>query len=270
MAIHWRSAQRAFLWHFMTKRMPLYPVTEFPKCGGTWFCQMLADLFEVPFARNLNKPSFSRSIIHGHHMYSPHYHKPISIIRDGRDAIVSAYYHFLFRNEVNSDHGVNRTRAAVKFDDYEDIQANLPDFIDYMFTDFTLGGKQFSWSNYIMDWHDKDRLEIRYEDLLTQPAEELLRAAEWFDFKSITLDQCAEVADKFTFKKMSGRSQGQANSRSFMRKGVAGDWVNIFTDEARLRFHNHAGNALKVAGYEQDDDWVVASNVDTPSVTADA
>lgn len=263
--IHYRTVQRLFLWHFLTKRLPLFPVTEFPKCGGTWFCQMLSELLELPFARNTSKPIFRKSIIHGHHLYSPKFNRPVSVIRDGRDAIVSAYYHFLFRNEVNSDFGVNRTRKALPFADYDDIQSNLPDFIDYMFTVFNQGGTRFSWSEYIVDWHDKDRLEIRYEDLLMQPAEELLRTARWFGYEELQLQQCQEVADRFTFKKMSGRAQGQGDASSFMRKGVAGDWVNIFTDEAKKRFHHHAGEALKIAGYENDDAWVTGNPLEQPN-----
>jgi len=247
------------LWHCFTKRLPLYPVTEFPKCGGTWYCQMLSQVLGQRFSRNTSKPVFGRSIIHGHHLYSPHFHRPVSVVRDGRDAIVSAYYHFLFRNEVNSDYGVNRTRKALPFRDYDDIHTNLPEFIDYMFTVFNQGGRRFSWTEYITEWHDKERLEVRYEDLLVQPGEELLRSARWFGFDEIDLDHCQDVADQFTFKKMSGRSRGDTNSRSFMRKGVAGDWVNSFSQNARERFHAHAGEALKIAGYETDDSWVDAS-----------
>ncbi|QDT10114.1 sulfotransferase domain-containing protein [Planctomycetes bacterium K23_9] len=257
--IYYRAVQRLFLWHCCTKRLPLYPVTEFPKCGGTWYCQMLSKVLDQPFSRNSSKPIFGQSIIHGHHLFSPHFHRPVSVIRDGRDAIVSAYYHFLFRNEVNSNYGVNRTRKALPFDDYDNIQSNLPAFIDYMFTVFNQGGKRFSWTEYIMDWHDKDRLEVRYEDLLVQPAEELLRSARWFGFDDVDLEHCQNVADQFTFKKMSGRARGQTDSSSFMRKGIAGDWINSFSPLARERFHVHAGDALQIAGYETDDSWVTAT-----------
>ncbi len=56
--------------------------------------------------------------------------------------------------------------------------------------------------------------------------------------------------------RQSGRFPGQENKKSFMRKGLVGDWHNYFTQEARELFAHYAGDELILLGYEQDQTWV--------------
>ena len=53
-----------------------------------------------------------------------------------------------------------------------------------------------------------------------------------------------------------GRKAGEEDRGSFIRKGVAGDWVNHFGPTAARRFDELAGDALVAVGYEEDRDWV--------------
>jgi hypothetical protein len=41
-----------------------------------------------------------------------------------------------------------------------------------------------------------------------------------------------------------------------LRKGIAGDWKNNFSEEAKQVFHAYAGSELIKMGYEKDDSWV--------------
>ena len=69
-------------------------------------------------------------------------------------------------------------------------------------------------------------------------------------------ERAEEIVNRFSFRNQSGRKPGQENIRSFLRKGIVGDWKNHFTSEARQVFNQHAGDALKMLGYESDDSWV--------------
>jgi len=51
-----------------------------------------------------------------------------------------------------------------------------------------------------------------------------------------------------------GRSRGQ-EAASFFRKGVAGDWKNVFTERNKQDFKAAAGDLLIELGYEEDGDW---------------
>ena len=52
-----------------------------------------------------------------------------------------------------------------------------------------------------------------------------------------------------------GRKAGDEDRSSFIRKGVAGDWVNHFTKDTSKLFQELAGDALLALGYEKDPEW---------------
>jgi hypothetical protein len=64
------------------------------------------------------------------------------------------------------------------------------------------------------------------------------------------------IVEKYSFENQSKRKRGVENRKSFLRKGIAGDWKNYFNKEAREIFYHYGGNALILAGYEKDDSWV--------------
>jgi hypothetical protein len=59
-----------------------------------------------------------------------------------------------------------------------------------------------------------------------------------------------------SFEKWSeGRERGEEDSSAFYRKGIAGDWKNVFTERDREIFKEAAGELLIRLGYERDGDW---------------
>jgi hypothetical protein len=52
-----------------------------------------------------------------------------------------------------------------------------------------------------------------------------------------------------------GRTRGEEDSTSFFRKGIAGDWRNVFTKQHKAIFKEYAGELLVELGYERDNDW---------------
>lgn len=251
-----RAAKRLAMWHTCSGLLPLYLVPEFPKSGGTWFSQMLADVLEVPFYRNTQPQKFRKSVMGGHRLYSPRFKNVTLMMRDGRDTIVSAYYHFLFQNDINWSFGVKKHRGNLQFKDYDDIRTNLPRFIEYMFVDYPQQGLHFSWSQFIDSWWDKGAHVVRYEDLLAQPVPTLREAAVKLVHREFNDDTIQAVVDKYAFKRVAGRDAGSENKSSFARKGIAGDWKNNFSDEARKAFAHFAGEHLIRVGYEPDNAWI--------------
>jgi hypothetical protein len=65
-------------------------------------------------------------------------------------------------------------------------------------------------------------------------------------------NRCVE---KTGFERTSARKPGQEESVSRYRKGVAGDWRNVFTEEDKHVFKEVAGELLIKLGYEKDDSW---------------
>ena len=263
-----RALKRLMMWHGFSGRLPLYLVPEFPKSGGTWFSQMLSDCLDLPFPRNSNYARFEKSVLSGHHMYSSNFKNVVVVIRDGRDTTVSAYYYMLFKNEINKQFGVDYNRKKLQFKDYDDIQANLPRFIEYLFVQYPKKGFHFSWAQFIDSWLHRDFPIVRYEDLLVRAADILIEVTGKLTDQPISREKAEAIVDKYSFKKMSGRKQGQENKTSFVRKGIAGDWKNHFTADARKLFDQYAGEQLIKAGYESDHSWVTQSAPDSTSADA--
>ena len=71
--------------------------------------------------------------------------------------------------------------------------------------------------------------EVRYEDLLEKPEREVRRLLAFLgvDSGGEAARRCVDAA---SFERLSkGRKRGEENPSSFFRKGLAGDWENVFT-----------------------------------------
>jgi hypothetical protein len=97
--------------------------------------------------------------------------------------------------------------------------------------------------------------EVRYEDLLEHPNEEVERLLGFLgvDTDERLVEHCVSQA---SFEKLSrGRQRGQEDPSSFYRKGVAGDWKYLFDERDRQIYKEEAGELLIRLGYEKDSGW---------------
>jgi len=58
-----------------------------------------------------------------------------------------------------------------------------------------------------------------------------------------------------TFERLTGRSKGQENTSSHLRKGVPGDWRNHFDPSHVEAFRRRYNDLVMRLGYETDPDW---------------
>lgn len=249
------ALQRLFMWHYMQKQLNLVLVTEHPKSGGTWFSQLLAKALDIPFPRN-KRPKFESCLMHGHIMYHPNFNKVVAVIRDGRDVIVSAYYHLLFNNDRNSAERVERYRKQLEFTDYEDIDSNLPAFIKFMFEEYSKGITHFNWKEFVNAHTDNPNIHVvKYEDLLISTIPSVKSTIKFLGRPPVSEEKLSRIEKEFSFKNQSKRKPGEENKKSFLRKGIAGDWKNKFNEEACQAFDRYAGEELVKLGYEKDRQW---------------
>ena len=256
-AIWWDATERYLVCRTLSKWLPLYIVSEYPKSGGTWLSQMLAAALEIPFPRN-RRIRYTSCVVHGHYLYSNGLSHAICMIRDGRDVMVSLYFHSLFENERSSPHVVRRTRSALAFRDDEDLSKNLPKFIEYVFHRQRKSRSpfQFTWPQFVRSWSGRDVCFVRYEELIDDTLGVLQDTVKRIATRSINSDRLQAIVDEFSFAKQASRKPGDENRHSFLRKGVVGDWQNYFSMEARKIFDELAGEELILLGYESDRSWV--------------
>jgi len=154
----------------------------------------------------------------------------VSTTRDGRDCYVSLWFHL--------------------YPDREPLaEENRADFLG------RIQGHATTWRDTMAKFRKDDaghpgrHFAIRYESLLDDAEGEMTRLFRWFgcDASEATV---AEVVQRNAFTVASGgRRPGEADPRSFLRKGIAGDWKNHFDEECNRRYCAVAGEALAAAGY---------------------
>ena len=182
----------------------------------------------------------------------------VHIIRDGRDAAVSAVHHsWNFGKAQEKSAGISAKRIAYRRDRQELREAG-----ESMFAGNSLGKMATEWNarvgKTIIDGPallGENYAEVRYEDLLERPHEEVRRLLGFLGAKADeeTVRRCVSTA---SFEKLSkGRERGEEDPSSFFRKGIAGDWRNVFTEEDRRVFKQAAGELLIELGYEKDLEW---------------
>lgn len=229
----------------------MYPVLGFPKSGTTWLCQMLADALALPFARLPLLPVAMPCVLHGHWLYHPKLPNVTFAIRDGRDVMVSFYHHQRMMHEAGRLSSFFGTSGASL--ERSDIRTNMPHFIDHVF-DRPVGAG-LNWAKYNESWLDRpNAVYVRYESLLENPELELRRlchehgrpAEDW---------RIRRAVDGWSMPRLTGRSPGEEDNSAFLRKGVRGEWTNVFNDESRRIFSERAGAMLVRLGYESDADW---------------
>ena len=177
----------------------------------------------------------------------------VSIIRDGRDVLVSRVFH-LYNTE-------NRHRMFERFPamkrDLERFREN-PFYFKENPESLLRHGAMVresvrKWRNHLES--DRATVEkqpnlkvkfVRYEDLHVDT--EAVRKA-LFEFLEVNPKRAAKLHGvlKPGFK--------QERPDAFLRKGAVGDWKNYFTDKARKWFKEEAGEELIRQGYESSPDW---------------
>jgi hypothetical protein len=226
---------------------PFYVVNEYPKSGGTWLSEMLAAALEIPYRRN-RSPRFERSVIHGHFLRPAGIRNVIVMWRDGRDVMVSWYHHCLLYNKAGNKPLVDLVRRDLPMHDYEDVKGNLSKFIEYSFT--AQKRPPFSWADFVDVWAGRAGvLHVKYEDLLENASLELIRIASELCGASIAMDKANAIANRFSFARVAGRQAGVEDKGQFLRKGIAGDWMNYFDEQSNRLFEHFAGRQLAVLGY---------------------
>lgn len=164
----------------------------------------------------------------------------VVLYRDLRDVAVSHYFY------------VRRTPWHPEYEEYSvlGVEEGLRHFGRTLLLDF------IAWIRSWREHRDPSlSLELRYEDLLDDTVDEFRDVASHFGLDS-SLPTVERIVAEHSFENMSnGRSRGEQDEDSFVRKGVAGDWQRHFTDDLKAIFKDTAGDLLVDLEYEEDLSW---------------
>ncbi len=201
------------------------------------------------------------SLIHGQAVVDLHKIYPdatlIYIIRDGRDVLISER----FRNFVEGSKYLNNADLRI----LEELKKDQSPFTDgrrSIFSEEFIGRAAQGWVNNIAETvaEGKNRfgdkfLVLRYEDLLSNPFLEMGKL--WQGLGVPTDPFLEEEVRKELASNPDEKWQAEKNDAiaSFLPKGKAGNWKNMFTAHDQALFKKLAGQTLMEWGYEKDLNW---------------
>lgn len=201
------------------------------------------------------------STIHGQVVRDTHAIYPdaklIYIVRDGRDVLISER----FRNFVEDSKFLTAEDRRI----IEDLKRDQTPFTDgtrSIFTDTFIRQTARRWAEDVNEidsesqrLYGQNYFSLRYEDLLAHPFDEMQKL---WAFLGVSTDAALEKDIKSEMgqnldEEWQARRAGDI--ASFLPKGKAGNWRNMFTTHDREVFREVAGEMLVKWNYEQDWNW---------------
>lgn len=181
------------------------------------------------------------------------------MVRDGRDTVVSTYFHVRGRLLAGGKERHNK-KLFEDLDPNAEPSTNMATFFRRLHANPTGGlSKLPSWGQHVNAYFDKghENLQIvKYEDLLEDGCRTFGEVVSKMAGCEADVERVADTIRRYSFKNQTGRKKGEENRGSYLRKGEAGDWKNHFSKEAAELFHEYYGTALIRAGYVADTDWI--------------
>jgi len=237
-------------------------LASFPKGGSTWVARMLSsidgfgwhtpldwyskeegqadyDLYEGLF----DEVKHRFTVIRGHtaptdsnvRILRDSGLKYIITVRDPRDKIVSAYW-YIWNKTIHPYHAFARSRS-------------LEEFIDYKLESGEYKGS-IAWMEGWFRNRDEERsMIIRYEDLLRDTHSTFRKILDFLSLKC-SEDEINRIVEQNSFKNITGRKSGEEDTKSFFRKGVSGEWKEIFSEEQKKKCSKIGDEVLALFGYE--------------------
>jgi hypothetical protein len=238
-------------------------VASLAKSGSTWFADLLAGLpgfhkYQPAewTASLIDKPHHDfypalaaetrhrLAVVKGHTLGSPANADALKrsgipyfiTVRDPRDQIISGYWYL--RNRPL--HPVHQMA----------MDLSLADFVTLELDPATAAVPRLAWlRSWIANRDPSKSLIVRYEDLLRNTAVQLQSC---FDFLGIEVapSLVGFIVEENSFQAKAGRSPGTEDTGSFRRKGVAGEWRDVFTEEQKEKCAIFFEGVISALGYE--------------------
>ena len=235
-------------------------IVSYPRSGNTWTRFLIGNLLSpgdpVTFAnvesrvpeiylfsdrqlRTLARPRILKS----HEYFDPRYKRGIYLIRDPRDVAVSLYHYSIKRRNVPEAYSTEEF---------------VPRFLNAEFFDYC-----GSWEEHVLSWHAtrKDKsgfLFIKYEDLLSQPLQELSKIASALQVARTPeeLARAVELSSAGQMRNMEKQqsaewklTKGTRQDLPFIRDAKSGGWQSKLSPASVRMIEQAWGATMKEFGY---------------------
>ena len=172
------------------------------------------------------------------------------MIRDPRDIIVSAYFYHLWTKEEWA-HIPRHTLNNLTYQEHlNSLDRDAGLLAEMEGTSKEVIDEMAQW-----DYHNPNFFEFKYEEIIEDEEEVFAKIFQHYNFSPEAIDNCLEIAEKFSFKNQAKRKKGVVKQKSHLRSGRSGQWKDLFKLEHKQRFQELFGNVLIDLGYETSNDW---------------
>ncbi len=162
--------------------------------------------------------------------------KYLITVRDPRDQVISEYWHC--RN------------YPLHWDRQLAMSTSPTEFITYKFDSGAFERETLSWLRmWIKNREPQQSIMIRYEDLLRDPEAVFRKALNFLGFQ-LADDELRRIIEINSFEAITARKPGQAADHQFNRKGIAGEWKEVYTGKLRDKFLEIGEDVVQELGYE--------------------
>ena len=232
--------------HFVEKPVvsgKIYPTLYIPK--QEFFSTLLGYPSPHTYYPSSFKNFFTKTINKFYFYYRENPYRIVIIIRDLRDILISMYFSWLI-SHTEKVQAVANDRKILSTMSLEEgllylMKVRLP----------LEAAIQQSW------WLEEENncmLRMRFEDILKNEHQCFIKIIKHCQI-DVDEKKMHDIVSHNSFHNVTGREPGQENIQSHLRKGIAGDWGNYFTDRVKKEFKEQFGNVLINTGYEQDMNW---------------
>lgn len=184
--------------------------------------------------------------------------KLIYLVRDGRDVLISER----FRNFVEESRFLTREDLRI----LADLRKDLNPFTNgtrSIFTDTYIRRVAKGWAANLSEIEaegkqcfSKNFLSLRYEDLLSDPFEEMTNLWKFLGVKKLNKSLKKNIkAEMSSNPDEEWQERRNEDIASFLPKGHTGNWQRLFTEHDKAVFKEAAGEILVKWKYEQDGNW---------------
>lgn len=157
-------------------------------------------------------------------------------VRDPRDQLISGYW-YLRNHPLHPSHQLA-------------LELQIDEFITHELDSTNAEIRRADWlRRWIRNRDPSLSMMVRYEDLLSATNAELGRILAFLDFE-IPDSTIEQIVAANSFVEASGRSPGTEDQHSFFRRGTAGEWKQVFSDEHKERFSSQMEDLVSALGYE--------------------
>lgn len=167
------------------------------------------------------------------------------MIRDPRDMVVSGYFYHVWTDEpwAQLPMAEYRGRSYRQHLNHLDREAGLLEEIRRM----------SFWVPHMIDWdYNNPRMyEIRYEDILQDEPRIMREMFTHYGFHPAAVEAACQIAEKYTFKRMSPGGSGT----SHLRSGRSEEWKEHFGPAHRALFKELYPGVVSGLKYEADETW---------------